>query len=66
MYRTHFLSKDLDKVAYHKKYSNTLNKLSSGPNLASTIHSSIKADAFLPATHSSIFFFPPWIKRKLS
>ena len=27
MYRTHFLSKDLDKVAYHKKYSNTLNKL---------------------------------------
>ena len=37
-----------------------------GPNLASTIHSSIKADAFLPATHSSIFFFPRWIKRKLS
>ena len=27
MYRTHFLSKDLDKVAYYKKYSNTLNKL---------------------------------------
>lgn len=27
MYRTHFLSKDLDKVAYLKKYSNTLNKL---------------------------------------
>ena len=27
MYRMHFLSKDLDKVAYYKKYSNTLNKL---------------------------------------
>ena len=27
MYRTHFLSNDLDKVAYYKKYSNTLNKL---------------------------------------
>ena len=27
-----------------------------GPNLASTIHSSIKPDAFLPATHSSSFF----------
>ena len=27
MYRTLFLSKDLDKVAYYKKYSNTLNKL---------------------------------------
>ena len=27
MYRTHFLSKDLDKVGYYKKYSNTLNKL---------------------------------------
>lgn len=120
MYRTHFLSKDLDKVAYHRKYSNTLNKLkwtckssydkqqfelkntwkligtiinrkpkrhtvpaklhyngktytdkhdivnqfneyfiNIGPNLASTIHSSIKADAFLPATHSSIFFLSP-------
>ena len=30
-----------------------------GPNLASTIHSSIKPDAFLPATHSSSFFFLP-------
>ena len=30
-----------------------------GPNLASTIHSSIKPDAFLPATHSSIFFLSP-------
>ena len=128
MYRMHLLSKDLDKVAYYKKYSDTLNKLkwtckssyykqqfelnknnpkntwkligtiinrkpkghtvpangktytdkhdivnqfneyfiNIGPNLASTIHSSIKADAFLPATHSSIFFFPRWIKRKLS
>lgn len=27
MYRTHALSKDLDKVAYYKKYSNTLKKL---------------------------------------
>ena len=27
MYRTHFLSKDPDKVAYHEKYSDTLNKL---------------------------------------
>ena len=27
MYRTHFLSKDLDKVAYYKKYPNTLSKL---------------------------------------
>ena len=27
MYRMHFLSKDLDKVGYYKKYSNTLNKL---------------------------------------
>ena len=27
MYRTHFLSKDLDKVTYYKKCSNTLNKL---------------------------------------
>ena len=26
MYRMHFLSKDLDKVGYYKKYSNTLNK----------------------------------------
>ena len=25
MYRTLFLSKDLDKVGYYKKYSNTLN-----------------------------------------
>ena len=30
-----------------------------GPNLASTIHSSIKPDAFLPATHSSSFFLSP-------
>ena len=125
MYRTQFLSKDLDKVAYYKKYSNTLNKLkwickssyykqqfelnktnlkntwkfigtiinrkprghtvpaklhyngntytdkhdivnqfneyfiNIGPNLASTIHSSIKPDAFLPATHSSSFFLSP-------
>ena len=136
MYRTHFLSKDLDKVAYYKKYSNTLNKLkwtckscyykqqfelnknnlkntwkligtilnrkpkghivpaklhnngktytdkhdivdqfneysiNIGPNLASTIHSSIKPDAFLPATHSSSFFLSPvdsaqWIQRIL-
>ena len=28
-----------------------------GPNLASTIHSSIKPEAFLPANHSSSFFF---------
>ena len=27
MHRTHFLSKDLDRVAYYKNYSNTLNKL---------------------------------------
>ena len=27
-----------------------------GPNLASTIHSSIKSDAFLPANHSSSLF----------
>ena len=27
MYGTQFLSKDLDKVAYYKKYSNSLNKL---------------------------------------
>ena len=27
MYHMHFLSKDLDKVGYYKKYSNTLNKL---------------------------------------
>ena len=27
MYRMHLLSKDLDKVAYYKKYSDTLNKL---------------------------------------
>ena len=125
MYRTHFLSNDLDKVAYYKKYSNTLNKLkwtlkssyykqqfelnknnpkntwkligtiinrkpkghtvpaklpyngqtytnkhdivnqfneyfiNIGRNLASTIHSSIKPDAFLPATHSSSFFLSP-------
>ena len=26
MYRMHFLSKDLHKVGYYKKYSNTLNK----------------------------------------
>ena len=121
MYRTHFLSNDLDKVAYYKN-THTLNKLkwtckssyykqqfelnknnlkniwkligtiinrkpkghtvpaklhyngktytdkhdivnqfneyfiNIGPNLASTIHSSIKPDAFLPATHSSSFF----------
>ena len=30
-----------------------------GPNLASTIHSRIKTDAFLPATHSSSFFLSP-------
>ena len=27
MYHTLFLPKDLDNVAYYKKYSNTLNKL---------------------------------------
>ena len=30
-----------------------------GPNVASTIHSSIKADALLPANHSSSLFFSP-------
>ena len=30
-----------------------------GPNLASTIHSSIKPDAFLPANHSSSLFLSP-------
>ena len=33
--------------------------INNGPNLASTIHSSIKPDAFLPATHSSSFFLSP-------
>ena len=124
MYRTHFLSNDLDKVAYYKN-THTLNKLkwtckssyykqqfelnknnlknkwkligtiinrkpkghtvpaklpyngqtytnkhdivnqfneyfiNIGRNLASTAHSSIKPDDFLPATHSSSFFLSP-------
>ena len=127
MYRTHYLSKDLDKVAYLKKYSNTLNKLkwtckssyykqpfelnknnlkttwkligtiinrkskghivpaklhynvktytgkhdivkqfnkyfiNIGPNLASTIDSTIKPHTFLSANHSSSFFLSPVI-----